>query len=267
MLEEWRDIPGCDGRYQASNLGNVRSPKKQLKPSRRPSGHSVVWVLNRGLTYVHQLVMLAFVGERPPGHVTLHLNHCPGDNRLKNLRYGTVSENLKMDFAAGSRDFKNGLAPAVKLSNDEICFIRSVACPSNELAEIYKMSPRHIRAVRSGESRNYVVGSYPTDFYSKGNPIMAKAPLTPTEIKTQKQSLVALLKAQKEALKPLQVAASTAAKEHAAAKKAADKAVAVAQKSAAVATAKLQKAEEAASKGAEKINAKLAALTPASVTV
>lgn len=263
MLEEWRDIPGCDGKYQASNLGNIRSPKKQLKLTSRPSGHLVAWVLNRGLTYVHQLVMLAFAGERPSGHVTLHLNHCPSDNRFENLRYGTVSENLKMDFAIGSRDFKNGLAPAVKLSNDEVRFIRSSVCSSNELAEIYEMSPRHIRAVRSGESRNYVVGSYPTDFYSKGKPIMAKATLTTAEIKAQKSGLVALLKQQKEALKPLHLAAATAAKDHAAAKKAADKAVAASQKTAAAAAAKLAKAQAAADKGAEKINAKLAALTPA----
>lgn len=33
----------------------------------------------------------------------LHINHTPNDNRLCNLRYGTRSENLAMDYAAGTR--------------------------------------------------------------------------------------------------------------------------------------------------------------------
>lgn len=47
--------------------------------------------------------MEAFVGPCPAGHEVLHLNHTPGDNRRRNLKYGTRSENIKMDFAAGTR--------------------------------------------------------------------------------------------------------------------------------------------------------------------
>lgn len=44
--------------------------------------------------YVHELVLYAFVGPRPsPDHEALHGNGDRADNRLDNLRWGTVLEN------------------------------------------------------------------------------------------------------------------------------------------------------------------------------
>lgn len=126
MSELWRDIPGYEGRYQVSDLGNVRSLDryvrlvtrqagetrrlargKLLRPAVRKSGHLCV-ALGRvaaGATTVdvHRLVMLAFEGPCPHGNEVLHLNHNPADNRHINLKYGTRSENLKMDYQVGSR--------------------------------------------------------------------------------------------------------------------------------------------------------------------
>jgi hypothetical protein len=33
----------------------------------------------------------------------LHMDHDPTNNALKNLKWGTRSENIRMDFAAGKR--------------------------------------------------------------------------------------------------------------------------------------------------------------------
>lgn len=44
--------------------------------------------------YVHEIVLRVFVGPRPsPVHEALHGNGDRGDNRLDNLRWGTVQEN------------------------------------------------------------------------------------------------------------------------------------------------------------------------------
>jgi hypothetical protein len=76
-------------------------------PSLANSGHMTVVLGRKAGSYcVHALVLLAFVGPRPKGKETLHLNHTPADNRLVNLRYGTRSENLKMDYARGIARFK-----------------------------------------------------------------------------------------------------------------------------------------------------------------
>lgn len=121
MTEIWKDIPGYEGRYQASDQGRVRSvdhrvrlvaqgvettrlvPSKILSPGRGQSGHVSVALSKGNSKMVHAIVLQTFVGPAPAGHETLHLNHTPSDNRLSNLRYGTRSENLKMDYANGSR--------------------------------------------------------------------------------------------------------------------------------------------------------------------
>lgn len=123
-METWKDIPGYEGRYQVSDEGRVRSldrpirvvchgveavriaKGKLLRPGRNKSGHVTVAIGKGNSRQVHQLVLEAFVSPRPAGCEVLHLNHNPADNRLENLRYGTRSENLRMDYAAGTRQGK-----------------------------------------------------------------------------------------------------------------------------------------------------------------
>jgi hypothetical protein len=108
-MEKWLPIPGFEG-YEASDLGRIRSlPRKILvhgksgdywKPieggvlSQRPtwSGHLSVNIGNVGRK-VHQLILLAFVGPRPTGQVSRHLNGNPVDNIPQNLCYGSQSQN------------------------------------------------------------------------------------------------------------------------------------------------------------------------------
>lgn len=114
-MERWLPVPEWEGLYEISSLGRVRSlPRltssglrggKILKPReyRTKSGRLqhvyVVFVApgHKRMTYsVHKLVMLAFVGPRPDGMQTRHLNGNPADNRYpENLVYGTPEENMK----------------------------------------------------------------------------------------------------------------------------------------------------------------------------
>lgn len=135
VREIWKAVPKFEGRYAVSNMGRVKSldrvqftrdyrttsgvykaaslrkfKGKLLSPSTCASGHLAV-VIGKGNTrLVHQLVLEAFVGPRPEGFEVLHLNHTPSDNRLVNLRYGTRSENIRMDHEAGTRKVHPGLA-------------------------------------------------------------------------------------------------------------------------------------------------------------
>lgn len=116
-MENWADIPGFTGRYQVSDLGRVRSVDqviisknriyrwkgKILSPGPTHSGHVSVALGRRNSRSVHTLVMLTFVGPPPIGMEVLHRNERPADNRLVNLKYGTRSENMKMDYASGVR--------------------------------------------------------------------------------------------------------------------------------------------------------------------
>lgn len=112
--EVWKPIPGYEPKYEVSDAGNVRSRDhwdgrrnvtgRQLRPGTQSKcGHVTVSLGRHNSKTVHSLVLLAFVGARPDGHDVLHMNHVASDNRLVNLRYGTRSENLKMDYIIGTR--------------------------------------------------------------------------------------------------------------------------------------------------------------------
>ena len=103
IQETWKDIPGYEGLYQASNLGRIRSFKRNniriLKPgkNRDGSGYYIVKLyLNsvRKNVSVHRLLWTAFNGPIPEGLQINHLNENKADNRLENLSLCTAKENI-----------------------------------------------------------------------------------------------------------------------------------------------------------------------------
>ncbi len=104
--EEWRDIPGYEGKYQVSNMGRVKAERPQSKkfkpkvlaPVPTTGGYLRVSLSQKGVSKsrtIHRLVMLAFVGSCPVGYEVDHINYDVTDNRLANLRYVTCTENLE----------------------------------------------------------------------------------------------------------------------------------------------------------------------------
>lgn len=111
--EQWKSIPGYEGRYEASDHGNVRSlgfsirnpwgtqtwkPGRTLKPTPHPQGYRMVTLTDefgkRRTTKAPRLVLLAFVGQPPPGKSdVLHWDDDPAHDHLRNLRWGDQSEN------------------------------------------------------------------------------------------------------------------------------------------------------------------------------
>jgi hypothetical protein len=110
MQELWRPVVGYEGLYEVSDLGNVRAPAKwtvgkagssYLRPARGLSKAkhrywSVCLYKNgRKRTHaVHCLVLEAFVGGRPKGHVACHGPAGVDDNSVQNLRWDTQVSNL-----------------------------------------------------------------------------------------------------------------------------------------------------------------------------
>lgn len=114
MEEIWKPISGYEGRYEVSSHGGVRSlprvekrsdgrlfkhPGGLLKPSlAKQSGHLRVNLRRDGQSktaWVHQLVALAFLGDRPLGCEVRHWDGNPANNQKDNLRWGTRSENIE----------------------------------------------------------------------------------------------------------------------------------------------------------------------------
>lgn len=83
--------------YAMSEDGTVHGPRGPLKGTVTKKGYIRV-KLSVGLKkptdfFVHDLMLRTYVGPRPPGMQTRHLNNTPGDNNRTNLAYGTPVEN------------------------------------------------------------------------------------------------------------------------------------------------------------------------------
>jgi hypothetical protein len=112
MQEIFKDIPGYDGLYQASNLGRIKSLSRKVYNKRGyyfskerfltqtiSKNYQSVRIKN-GSKSVHQLVAMAFLGHVPCGHkiVVDHINNDQSDNRLENLQIITNRQNILKDI-------------------------------------------------------------------------------------------------------------------------------------------------------------------------
>ena len=103
MEEVWKDIKGYEGRYQISNLGNVKSLKyrnqnlvKKLTQRTSNKGYKVVGLTDKGKTnfvLVHRLVAMAFVDNPNDYPIVNHKDENPLNNQADNLEWCTYSYN------------------------------------------------------------------------------------------------------------------------------------------------------------------------------
>ena len=99
--ERWLPVPGYEGHYEVSDLGRMRSFKwgrvRLLNPTLM-NGYPTALLCMPGKKKVrrplHHLILMTFVGPRPEGMVSRHLNGNSKDSRLVNLAWGTQSENV-----------------------------------------------------------------------------------------------------------------------------------------------------------------------------
>ena len=100
MDEVWKDIPGFEGFYQASNLGSIRSldrylnyknkgltlrKGKKLSLKTSSKGYLEVTLVINGKCYykrVHQLVALTFIPNPNNYPYINHINEIKTDNRI-----------------------------------------------------------------------------------------------------------------------------------------------------------------------------------------
>lgn len=151
--EEWREIPGSEGRYEVSDQGRVRSYRYHKQWHTEPLYLST-FVSNLGYVYqrlyiagtdknhgVHRLVMLAFVGPSE-----LEVNHKDGNrqnNHISNLEYMTHRENTRHAFHVLGR--KGGQPAKPETDRDrEIRALVASGVSQHEVARRYEISQPYV---------------------------------------------------------------------------------------------------------------------------
>ena len=133
-MEEWKDIPGYEGLYQASTNGEIRTCagkvtsnarygrrvwKQRIIKQKLSSGKNgrrdyrvELWKDGKHMTFlVSRLVALTWCAGYQDGWTVNHKNGIPTDNRAENLEWLSHGDNIRHGFA-------NGLYPQAKMNSD-----------------------------------------------------------------------------------------------------------------------------------------------------
>lgn len=130
-MEEWRDVPGYEGLYMVSNLGNIKScektdqrgrtrKEKLLKPSkggRKGKYQSMqIRLCKNGIGKmfrVHRIVADAFIPNPDNLPEVNHKDENPLNNKVENLEWCTRAYNMRY----GTGRIRAAQKNAVKLKN------------------------------------------------------------------------------------------------------------------------------------------------------
>lgn len=142
--EIWEDIPGYEGIYQASTFGNIRTVEGKTTSSSRcatrrwksrvlkgrgdnPKTGKRVSLWKDGKTkewLVARLVAMTFLGLPPEGFTVNHIDGNRMNNRVDNLEWLTLGDNILHGFATG---LYHAQKPVVLKRNGQTFEFRSMA--------------------------------------------------------------------------------------------------------------------------------------------
>ncbi len=161
-MEIWRKIRTFSGKYEVSNLGNVRRiGRGPVAKSIGSHGYWQVHLSDRFAKWqrIHRLIADAFIKRIPKGYV---INHKDGDklnNNVSNLEICTYSDNLYHAYRAGQKNAQGENNGQCKLTDEKVKTIRllyssGLSCP--EIASRLKMHKDWIWKVATKRAWSHV---------------------------------------------------------------------------------------------------------------
>lgn len=152
LVPDWPDYEVTDTGVVYSLHGGAR---RALRPRVGHRGHLRVALQRNGIRRdvgVHRLVLLAFVGPCPRGHMCCHFDGNPANNVLANLRWDTPKGNMRDAERHGTAP-RGEHHPGARLSRQDVRMIRVKAGAGTaleDLAVLYGVTPGHISSVVRG---------------------------------------------------------------------------------------------------------------------
>lgn len=160
MKEEWRPIPGFEGLYEVSNLGQVRNCRKRkskslfnevlaqhVNGSRGAAKYISIglWKNNRPTyRYVHRLVAEAFIPNPDNKPFVNHIDGDPSNNCASNLEWCTAQENMQHAKSLGRLKAPNVTTSIQNLSGVHDKNKIRLRCSNGELYESISHASRSL---------------------------------------------------------------------------------------------------------------------------
>jgi DNA-binding CsgD family transcriptional regulator len=166
-IEIWKDVVGYEGLYEVSNLGQVRSIRRDIGAGRKGGGLIKGYITKVGYRYVgigvrgvskrgcsvHRMVCKAF-HPNPLNKETV--NHIDGDksnNRASNLEWSTWTENNRHARRTGlniaARGERSGNSKLTEADVIRIRWLSDNGMKNKDIAIIYGLSRRGVSFIVS----------------------------------------------------------------------------------------------------------------------
>lgn len=156
-IEEWREILGYEGLYEAFNIGRVRRifPLQYAgirKPFVTHEGYHMLSLSKKGHRHrfqIGEIVCLAFIGPRPsPTHQCAHGDGDNSHNWPGNLRWATPKENCA-DRAMHGRTCMGVDHPRATLTEADVRRICNIYQPrlGQKIADEYGITRRQVSSI------------------------------------------------------------------------------------------------------------------------
>ncbi|HUS94032.1 MAG TPA: NUMOD4 motif-containing HNH endonuclease [Patescibacteria group bacterium] len=176
--EIWKDIPGCEGYYQASNLGRIRAVERMVKTKPKgkwymrklpftiraqgtnQTGYKMVGLCINGIESqhrVHRLVASAFIPNPENKSDINHKNGNKNDNSVENLEWMTRGENHRHAYLTGLKRRPKGKRILNEKKVLEIKLLLSRKNIKNsEISRLFSVSGTCISNIKSNKRWGYV---------------------------------------------------------------------------------------------------------------
>lgn len=171
VVEIWKPIyiNNEESNYMVSTYGRIKNKKtgKIMKLSFDNYGYLKISLKHRGISItrtVHRLVMETFNPNPDKTKQVNHINGIKTDNRLENLEWVTVSENIKHAFSLGLKKPRKGEESNFNKYNEEIirfaCELMAQGKGTKYISEKTGLPYKYITDIRTGKKWAHISKDY-----------------------------------------------------------------------------------------------------------